>query len=150
MLKIAPESPVSDDGRKLIAGSEAALRDVYPPESCFSFTAEELLAPGSSFFVARRDGRPVGCVALVDCGVYGEIKRLFVLPGERRNGTARALMARLETAARQAGLPVVRLETGERLAAAVRLYERLRYRRCGSFGPYENHPDSLFMEKALR
>ncbi len=149
MLTIAPESPVSEDGRKLIAGSEEALREVYPPESCFSFTAEELLAPGTSFFVARRDGRPVGCVALVDCGAYGEIKRLFVLPGERGHGTARALMARLEASARQAGHSAVRLESGERLAAAIRLYERLGYRRRGSFGSYDNHPDSLFMEKAL-
>ena len=39
--------------------------------------------------------------------------------------------------------------TGDGLLAAVALYEKLGYRVCGKFGPYEDHPASLFMEKNI-
>ena len=149
MLKIAAESPVTTEGRLLIEGSEAALREHYPPDACFSFSPEELNGSDSTFLVARELGEPVGCVALVDCGSYGEIKRLYVRQEWRGRGIAEALMDRLEADAGDLGLNFVRLETGSRLAAAVRLYERRGYNRRGSFGCYLDHPASLFMEKRL-
>ena len=149
MLTVAAESPVTTEGRHLIEGSEAALREHYPPEDCFSFSPEELAGSDSTFLVARELGEPVGCVALVDCGGYGEIKRLYVRPEWRHRGVADVLMNRLEADARNQGLGIVRLETGSRLAAAVRLYERRGYNRCSKFGCYRDHPASLFMEKRL-
>ena len=149
MLTVAAESPVTSEGRLLIEGSEAALREHYPPEECFSFGPEELTGSESTFLIAREFDEPVGCVALVDCGGYGEIKRLYVRPEWRHRGVADVLMNRLEADARSQGLDVVRLETGSRLAAAVRLYERRGYNRCGRFGCYRDHPASLFMEKRL-
>ncbi len=148
-LTITTEDPLSPDGLALIEGSEAALREVYTPEECFTFSPRELAAPGISFFVARRNGRPVGCVALCDCGDYAEVKRLFVAPEARGTGTGRALMTHLEAQARSRGHRLIRLETGPRLTSGVALYERLGYRRCGPFGSYRDHPASLFMEKAL-
>ncbi len=149
MLTIAAEGPTTEQGRLLIEGSEAALREHYPPEACFSFSPEELDNAQSIFLVARDDGEPVGCVALVNCGSYGEIKRLYVRSAGRGRGVAAALMDRLESDARGLGLDVVRLETGPLLAAAVRLYEGRGYVRCGRFGDYQEHPASLFMEKRL-
>ncbi len=148
-LAIAIEDPLSPDGLALIEGSEAALRELYTPEECFTFSPRELTAPGISFFVARRNGRPEGCVALCACGDYAEVKRLFVIPEARGTGTARALMTRLEAAARAAGHKIIRLETGPALTAAVALYHALGYSRRGPFGPYAAHPASLFMEKHL-
>jgi putative acetyltransferase len=148
-LTITTEDPLSPEGLALIEGSEAALRAVYTPDECFTFTPEELAAPGISFFVARRNGRPVGCVALADCGDYAEIKRLFVRPEARGAGIARGLMAHLEAAARRAGHGLIRLETGPRLAAALALYRALGYKERGPFGTYADHPASLFMEKRL-
>ncbi|SLN29867.1 putative N-acetyltransferase YsnE [Pseudoruegeria aquimaris] len=149
-LTIAAESPLTEEAAALIEGSEAALREVYSAEECFTFTAAELAAPGITFLVARTgDGTPAGCVALCDCGTYGEVKRLFVTPEGRGRGTARALMADLEARAAAAGLASVRLETGDKLAAAVALYTDLGYHVRGPFGAYEDHPASLFMEKPL-
>lgn len=149
-LKITLESPLTAAALSLIDGSEAALREVYPPEDCFTFTAEELDAPTISFFVARReDGTPAGCVALCDYDSYGEIKRLFVPESGRGLGTARALMAAAEAKSRTLGHGNMRLETGEKLAAAVALYAALGYKVCGPFGDYPEHPASLFMEKPL-
>ncbi len=149
MLTISVEGTDTEDAAALVAGSEAALRAVYPPEACFSLAADELAAADAVFLVARIGGAAAGCVALVPCRGYGEVKRLYVPPGRRGRGVARALMARLESEAGRRGLAVVRLETGDRLAAAVGLYESLGYRRCGPFGGYRDHPASLFMEKRL-
>ena len=148
-ISIAIETPVSEDGHRLINGSEDALRAVYTADECFTFTAEELVSDTIRFYVARQDGHALGCVALVEEDGYAEIKRLFVDPKARGLGLAKKLMARLEEDAFAAGLEEVKLETGEKLAAAVALYKKLGYRVCGPFGPYEDHPASLFMEKNL-
>ena len=148
-LTVNPESPLTDDAQGLIEGSELALRAVYSPDECFTFTAKELDAPNISFLVARDEQTPLGCVALVDCGTYGEVKRLFVTPDARGTGTGRQLMAELETHAAALGLPVVMLETGDKLVAAVALYRKLGYAECGPFGAYDAHPASLFMTKTL-
>jgi putative acetyltransferase len=146
---VATESPVTKEGRALVDGSEAALRAVYTPDECFTFTAEELLDETISFYVARNDGEAVGCVALVNEDNYGEVKRLYVPHKARGLGIARILMARLEADAKANGYTSVKLETGEKLTAAVELYKSLGYTICGPFGEYEDHPASLFMEKAL-
>ena len=59
------------------------------------------------FLVARVEGRPLGCVALVDEGEYGEVKRLFVEPEARGLGVAQALMAELQQVAKDIGLRVL-------------------------------------------
>ena len=86
---------------------------------------------------------------MVTCEGYGEVKRLFVHPKARGLALGARLMAALEDQARSQSLSDVKLETGEKLAAAVALYRRLGYSECGPFGEYELHPASLFMEKAL-
>lgn len=149
MLAIAIESPLSPDGLALIAGSQLALLEVFTPDEIFTLDPAELDVPAISFFVARADGRAVGCVALLDCGDYGEIKRLYVGPEGRGKGLARALMAALETHACLRGQRMMRLETGDALVAAVALYKSLGYAVRGPFGDYPEHPASLFMERTL-
>lgn len=149
MITITQESPLSEDGRHLLAGSDAALRAVYSAEECFTLDPEELLDDSIRFLVARDAGAALGCVALVNCGDYGEVKRLFVTPEARGKNLSRKLMAALETQAAGLGLGVVKLETGDKLVAAVALYTKLGYQTCGPFGPYEDHPASLFMTKDL-
>ncbi len=149
MLSITAEDPLSDDALALIEGSEAALREVYTADECFTFSPSELARPGITFFVARGSAGPIGCVALCDCGSYAEVKRLFVRPKGRGTGAGRALMQHLETTARQNGHQTIRLETGPKLSAGVALYRALGYAERGPFGPYTDNPASLFMEKTL-
>jgi putative acetyltransferase len=149
-LSIAVESPLTPDGRRLVAGSQDALLTVLAPDEIFTMTAEELDRPGLTFYVARdAQGRALGCVARQDAQDYVEVKRLFVPSEGRGKGVARALMARLEADARARGCYRVLLETAEALVPAVRLYETLGYVRRGPFGDYADHPASLFMEKRL-
>lgn len=148
-LDIRTESPLSRDARLLISESQAALEAVYSADEIFSMDPEELAVPNAQFLVARVDGRPVGCIALVDLLRYGELKRLFVSASARGMGLGRRLVEEAEAAARDIGLSLLRLETGPELAPAVRLYRDLGYAERGPFGDYADLPCSLFMEKRL-
>ena len=148
-LSIEIENPLTEDALVLITGSEAALREHYPPEECYSFEPEELTQENVTFWMAREGDTPMGIVALVNYGDYGEIKRLYVPGHGRGRGVAKALMNTLEDAARAENLPCIRLETGPKLAPAVALYQALGYTKRGPFGDYADHPSSLFMEKML-
>jgi len=148
-LTITPESPLTQDGRRLIDGSQAALLEVFTPDEIFTFSPEELAAPDTTFLVARDGGVALGCVAMVDCGDYVEVKRLYVPTEGRGRGIARLLMEALETRAAGSGKGAVMLETGDALKPAVGLYSALGYRVRGPFGDYPEHPASLFMEKRL-
>jgi putative acetyltransferase len=77
---------------------------------------------------------------------------MYVRDGVRGRGVAVALLRRIETAAREADLVWLRLETGTNQAAALRFYEREGFRICDAFGDYRAMPPqaiatSIFMEK---
>lgn len=148
-VTIRTESPLSPEARLMIDASEEALRAVYPPEECFTLSAEELADKATQFLLARDNARPVGCVALVDQGVYGEVKRLYVADAARGNGVGRALMEELEQAARDIGLGCLLLETGAALEEAVALYRALGYTERAPFGGYPDIATNLFMEKRI-
>jgi GNAT superfamily N-acetyltransferase len=82
--------------------------------------------PNGAFLVARRDdaaGPPLGGVGVraIHPGI-GQIRRLWVDPGQRGQGIARSLMTGVEDAARELGLADLRLGTGDRQPEAVALY----------------------------
>jgi len=149
VIFIAAEDPLAPQSRALIDESEVFIRTVFRPEACYTYSPEELANPQSTFFVAREADQPLGCVALVDMQDYAEIKRLFVPDQCRGKGVARALMEALEAHAAANGHHVLKLETGEELAAAVILYRRMGYTECAPFGAYGSGEQSLFMEKRL-
>lgn len=146
---VAIESPLTDDARALIAGSEVAMRTVFSEDECFTFSPEELDKSNIAFFVARQNAAAMGCVALVSNAEYGEVKRLFVPDRARGLGIAKTLMTHLESHACSDELPKINLETGPQLTAAVSLYTKLGYKTCAAFGNYKAIPASLFMEKPL-
>ncbi|MBE0414556.1 GNAT family N-acetyltransferase, partial [Yoonia sp.] len=80
---------------------------------------------------------------------YGEIKSMFVSETARGQGIADALLRQIEDQARADGLPLLRLETGDALHAAQRLYARHGFTPCGPFGDYPAAKTSVFMEKPL-
>lgn len=87
-------------------------------------------------------------------GEYGEVKRLYARQAARGRGISRALLARIEAQASAAGLRQLRLETGVHQTAAMSLYERCGFQRCGPFAFYATLPAhavaaSVFYEKAL-
>jgi putative acetyltransferase len=96
-----------------------------------------------AFLVAYLDDMPVGCGAVrrLDSST-AELKRMYVTPWVRRRGIGRALVEALEGEAQLLGVRTLVLETGTRLAAAIRLYESLGYVRIPLFGEYRSSPDT--------
>jgi putative acetyltransferase len=79
---------------------------------------------------------------------------MYVREAARGRGVAQALLARIESEALKAGLVLLRLETGDRQAAALRFYHRAGFERCAPFGIYAAMAPhaiatSLFLEKRL-
>lgn len=151
-IDIREERADGPDAVALIEELEAHLSPQYPAESRHGFSVEKLLREGVRFFVTRVDGEPAGCggVLLVDGDDrYAEVKRMYVRPGFRGQGLARKLLRHLEDVARDAGFPVIRLETGVHQTAAIALYEAAGYRRIPPFGPYWDDPLSRTYEKSL-
>ena len=81
----------------------------------------------------------------------GEIKSVRTHPDHLRKGISRALMAHIETAAKDSGLKALYLETHNTppYKAACRMYENLGFEYCGPFGDYEQNPRNVFMVKSL-
>lgn len=105
----------------------------------------------AAFFVAYEDdGTAVGCAGLRDLGAGGgEVKRMYVVPALRGTDTATRLLRAVEDWARGRGWTWLRLETGDRLPAAVRFYTRSGYVRIPNFGAYAGVRSSLCFERML-
>jgi putative acetyltransferase len=73
---------------------------------------------------------------------------MFVVPEARGRGIGRAILETIEAALR-GRVTTLRLETGIKQDAAIRLYENAGFRRRGPFGSYRDDPLSVFMEKPL-
>jgi putative acetyltransferase len=133
----------------LLAASHELMQALFPADANFAMSIDALTAPDILFFVADLDGKAAGCAALVLKDSYGEVKSMFVDPAARGAKIGTKLLAKLETEARAQNLPLLRLETGDKLLAAHRLYLSEGFTECGPFGDYSENPDSLFMQKRL-
>lgn len=150
LLSVSRESPDQPAVRALLQQSDDYMAARYPAESNHTVDVRKLEQPEVAFFVARLDGAAVGCGALVSQDeASAELKRVFVAPEARGQRVAATLMQVLETHAQEAGITVIRLETGTLQPEALALYQRLGYQVRGPFGAYALDPYSIFMEKAL-
>ena len=148
-LTVRNASPREKGATALLTASHDYLRALYPPEDNYFLSIDDLCVPYIAFFVAEKDGQILACGALATKHGYGEVKSMFTAPEARGAGTGARLMQALEAEARLQGLPLMRLETGDDLYPAHRLYQRHGYRLCGPFGDYAAGPHSVFMEKRL-
>ena len=144
----------TDDARLLIGELDQVLAAEYLPEQRHGLVFEALFQPNIRFFLARLNGVAIGCGGIALFDDFAEVKRMYVRQTARGSGVAQALLARIEMEARIAGFAVLRLETGERQAAALRFYARAGFRLCAAFGDYaamrpEAITTSIFMEKPL-
>lgn len=113
-------------------------------------SAESVTPPLGTFVIARLDGVPAGCGALKPMdGLPGvaEIKRMYTRPAARRRGVSRALLARLEAAARHLGYRSMQLETGTEQPEALELYESHGWHRIHPYGRYKDTPSSVCFAK---
>ena len=133
----------------LLLQARALMAGLYPPESCHGLDLDAYASPEVTLFVARAGGMAVGCAALQrHSDGSAEVKSMFVLPEARGRGIGRAILETIE-AALPGEVAALRLETGIKQEAAIRLYEAAGFRRRGPFGRYRDDPLSVFVEKPL-
>ncbi len=149
VISVVTASPLDAGPRALLAASHAYLQCLYPPEHTYFLDITALTAPHITFLLALEDKSPRGCAAVADMNGYAEIKSMFVTPEARGTGIGAALLQAIEAVATARATRVLRLETGDTLYPAHRLYARRGFTIRGPFGDYAEGPHSVFMEKRL-
>ena len=130
----------------LAAGPDTArIVDTFYPLAAW----EDLLArlhiaharPRGAILLAEEDGHPLGCGMLQPLsGGAIEMKRLYVAPGARGRGVARALFAALVAQARADGHRTMHFDTSRELTAARAMYAALG---CIERGPSQDVPEDF-------
>jgi GNAT superfamily N-acetyltransferase len=151
-ISITSEPFDSRAAQQLVAALDAGLAQLYPPEQRFgpNLKAQHLEAGRGTFLVARDNGRAVGCgaIRMLD-GKSAEVKRMYVEPDQRGKGVGRAVLDRLEAAAKQLGALRLVLETGIHSPEALALYRGAGFTQIDCWGEYATSPTSVCMEKTL-
>jgi len=110
-------------------------------------------APKGRLILAIKADQAVGCAALrpIDDEVC-ELKRMYVLPQNRGQGIGKALAQTLIEEARRIGYRFMRLDTGNFLTAAIKLYESLGFKQIEPYNdvPEEIREIAIFMELDLK
>lgn len=149
MITIEETDPRHPGAVTLLKQSHALMQSLFPPEENFFLNIDDLVADHIHFFTAREGSAILGTGALAVKAGYGEVKSMFVDEAARGKGVADALMRQIEDTARELGLPQLKLETGNVLHAAHKLYARHGFTPCDRFGDYPESPSSIYMEKTL-
>lgn len=152
-LVIEPVDPLHLQALALLAEAAREARTLYPELFAAGSPAPTNLPLGERevYLLAWREGIAVGCGALrrLD-GHRGELRRMFVTQHARREGVARALLARLEADALALGYRRLVLETGQRQKPAMALYRAAGWRRIPPYGNYVGDATSVCFGKTLR
>ena len=150
VLEIRRADPSDSGCRAMIEELDQMQESLYPPESNYLDSIDQLQRPDYHFLGAYLDRKIVGCGALkIVEGKYGEIKRMYVKTGHRQLGIGQRLLGELEAHSTASGEMLVRLETGTKQLEALALYRRNGYKETSAFGDYCEGPQNVFMEKQL-
>lgn len=151
-ITVAIEPPGSADARwclgEYFRELAARFEEGFDLAAGNKVTEAEMTPPAGFFVVARKEGRPVGCAALLRLSdETAEIKRMWTAPAARGQGIARRMLRTLERIARDAGFRTLRLDTNRALKEAHALYRRQGFSEIGRYNdnPYADH----WFEKAL-
>ena len=151
-VSVAPVSAREPEVAGLLAALTAELAGAgYTPEQTFGYSVAQLERSGVRLVGARVGGvlAGVGGVELQG-GAVAELKRFYVAPEWRGRGVVDAVMAAVLDIARVAGVRQVRLETGDRQIAAMRMYRRHGFAVIPRFAPYLASETSVCMELTLQ
>ncbi|MFL5816169.1 MAG: GNAT family N-acetyltransferase [Conexibacter sp.] len=142
-IAIRRMSPDAPEAARLLADYNAELlargrpfSPLDPPAGSGGRRVEvhEMEPPGGTFLVALEDDVPVACGGLRTLAPgLGEVKRMYVAPGARRQGHARQLLDDLEACARELGHERVRLDTNAAQPEALLLYEAAGYAEIADY-----------------
>ncbi len=121
-------------------------------EESFADPRRKILEKGGRIFFAVRDGKVLGCCALVAMGPGEfEVAKMAVTASAQGLGIGRLLMESVVEAGRVVGAKRLYLETHHSLTPAIRLYERAGFQHLPKErvtpSPYERA--DVFMERVF-
>jgi gluconokinase len=109
------------------------------------------LGPREIYIVAWLAAVPVGCGAIRELNqASAELRRMYVHREYRRRHIGRTMLLHLQNEARRLGYSRLLLETGDRQAPAMALYEAAGFSRVPPFGRYADDPTSVCYELDLQ
>ena len=152
--KVATQGPALESVKDLFKAYLEELNE----DLCFqSFDSEidnplyKYSAPTGALFIATYNATPVGCIALQPLleAHTCEMKRLYVVPEYRNLKIGDALVKSLLQEAQLLGYTTMKLDTLERLQAAIQLYQKFGFETVTAY--YDNPlPSVVYMQKDLR
>jgi putative acetyltransferase len=152
--KVTTEGPVLESIKSLFKAYLLELNE----DLCFqSFDSEidnplyKYSAPTGALFIAYHNATPVGCIALQPLQETQtcEMKRLYVVPEYRKLKIGDALVQALLLEAKTLGYLTMKLDTLDRLQAALKLYLKYGFETVTAY--YDNPlPGVVYMQKELR
>lgn len=100
--------------------------------------------------MAYQNDRAAGCGAIRHCAAASiEIKRMYVVPDQRRQGIAQFILKNLEDWTLALHCQKCVLETGSNQPEAISFYKKNGYAVIPSFGLYKGSSNSICFEKNL-
>jgi GNAT superfamily N-acetyltransferase len=152
-LQIQVVDPQGVDALALLREAAIEARALYPElhDPNAPLPTNPPTPPRGIYILVYHGAQPVGSGALrpMDESTV-EIRRMYVLKEYRRHGVAGMILEALEREAARLGYTSMRLETGNRQTAAMRLYESYGFTQLPPFGPYVNDPISVCYEKPVQ
>lgn len=128
------------------------MNAAYPAECNVMLPIEEVDSPEVHFVGIYNNGTIAACGAVVeknDTEHYGELKRIYVHPDFRGKGLSVKILEYLIAYASQQDYQLLRLETGNKQTAALKLYEKMGFQYRSRFGCYEFDPYAVYMERLV-
>jgi putative acetyltransferase len=100
--------------------------------------------------LAYENEKPVGCGAIkqYDADTM-EIKRMYILPENRKKGIAAKILSELEKWSSELSYAKCILETGKKQPEAIGLYKKNGYTLISNYGQYADVENSLCFEKEI-
>ncbi len=147
MITLTRTDSKNKDFLKLVEllDSDLALRDGEDHSFYKQFNKLDLI---NYSVVAHEDGIALGCGAMkIVAPKTMEIKRMYVMPGNRGNGIAIKILSALEDWAKELAYDDCILETGKRQTEAIQLYLKSGYKRISNYGQYIGIENSLCFKK---
>jgi GNAT superfamily N-acetyltransferase len=147
------------DAERLIAELQGEYVHRYGGEDSAPVDPAQFALPDGLFLVGYVQGVPVAMGGwrrhgtehpdTAWTGGAAEVKRMYVAPGARGHGFARAVLSRLESTAADTGAGWLLLETGSRQPEAIALYRSSGYLDVPAFGHYAEAELSVHLGKPL-
>ncbi|HAT1662596.1 TPA: GNAT family N-acetyltransferase [Raoultella ornithinolytica] len=150
MITVEKSDPFSSESHRLIEMLSAELAAITGDNGKSNFTVEAMYEDKALWALAKNaHGDAIGCGAIRPLTPnIAELKRMF--SDRSVPGVGRALLAFLETSAKEMGYSELRLGTRHINQRAVNFYEKYGYIRIENYGPYRGRTEAVCFSKELR